>query len=139
MVGAITIKNPDMDKDLKMRILIISDGKYGDRAIEVIKKKFSLAKLLVIKEEDPAIFLDDFILEDDTKMAIENADLLILYVRHPDVVSEICDYQKPTILPIHFGKGFFNQVSSVNPRVVQPLSMCNALPDTGIEPIDNFF
>ena len=71
--------------------------------------------------------------------AIERADLLILYVRHPDVVSEICMRQKPTILPIHFGEGFFNQIKASNPKIVQPISMCNVLPNIGISEIDNFF
>jgi hypothetical protein len=85
------------------------------------------------------MFLDEIFLEREVENAIENADLLILYVRHPDVVSEICTHQKPTILPIHFGVGYFNQVKSLNSRVVQPSSMCNSLPEYGIKEIDEFF
>lgn len=124
---------------IRMKILIITDGKYGDRAIKVVQKKFPGAERLIIREENPTMFLDEVFLEREVENAIENADLLILYVRHPDVVSEICMRQKPTILPVHFGEGFFNQVKASNPKVVQPLSMCNALPNTGIEEIDNFF
>ena len=122
-----------------MKILIISDGKYGDRAIKVVQKKFPSAEFLIIREENPTMFLDEVIFDDDVENAIERADLLILYVRHPDVVFEICMRQKPTILPVHFGEGFFNQVKTSNPRVVQPISMCNALPNTGIHEFDNFF
>lgn len=85
------------------------------------------------------MFLDELFLPDDIEAAIKDADLLILYVRHPDVVAEICDRQKPTILPINFGQGFLNQVKASNPNVVQPISMCNATPDTGIKEIDEYF
>ena len=84
------------------------------------------------------MFLDEVYLEKNVETAIERANLLILYVRHPDVVAEICMYQKATILPIHFGEGFFNQIKASNPKVVQPLSMCNAHPNTGINEIDSF-
>lgn len=122
-----------------MNVLIISDGKYGDRAIKIVQQKFPSAEILIIKEENPTIFLDEVFLEKEVENAIENADLLILYVRHPDVVYEICMRQKPTILPVHFGEGFFNQVKASNPKVIQPISMCNALPNTGINEIDEFF
>ena len=85
------------------------------------------------------MFLDEVFLPDDIELAIKNADLLILYIRHPDVVAEICDRQKPTVLPINFGQGFLNQVKSSNPNIVQPISMCNATSDTGIKEIDEYF
>jgi len=128
-----------MKCEFKLKILIISDGKYGDRAIKIVQRKFPTAEFLIIREENPTTFMDDVFLDSGVENAIESADLLILYVRHPDVVSEICMYQKPTILPVHFGVGFFNQVIASNPNAVQPITMCNALPNTGIKEIDNFF
>jgi hypothetical protein len=122
-----------------MRILIFSDGKYGDRAIEVVKKRFPKTELVLLEEQDPTLFLDEVILNDKVEIAIKNADLLILYLRHPDVVAEICDRQIPTILPVQFGEGFYNQVKNSNPNIVQPISMCNAFPNTGISVIDDFF
>ncbi len=122
-----------------MKILIFSDGKYGDRAIKVIQKKFPSAEFILLEEQDPTMFLDEVFLKPEVENAIEKADLMILYIRHPDVVAEICSRQKPIILPIHFGDGFFRQVKSENPKVIQPISMCNALPNTGIEEIDEFF
>jgi len=126
-------------KGFDLKVLIISDGKYGDRAIKVVQKKFPSAELIIIREENPMMFLDEVNLDKDVENAIEHADLLILYVRHPDVVTEICMRQKPTILPVHFGIGFFNDVKASNPRIAQPISMCNALPNMGISEIDNFF
>lgn len=122
-----------------MKVLILSDGKYGDRAIKVVQKKFPDAEFLLIREENPMVFIDEVFLENEIESAIDIADLLILYIRHPDVVAEICMRQKPTILPVHFGEGFLNQVKALNPKVIQPISMCNALPNTGISELDEFF
>ncbi|MGQ4874045.1 MAG: DUF166 family protein [Promethearchaeia archaeon] len=122
-----------------MKILILSDGKYGDRAAEIIKQKFPKTKLIVLKEEDPSIFLDEVELDDYVEEEIQNADLLITYVRHPDIVAEICERKKPTIIPINFGEGFLRQVREINPKIVMPIAMCNAFPDTGIKEIDDYF
>jgi len=122
-----------------MKILIISDGKYGDRAIKIVQKKFPDAEFLIIREENPMVFMDEVSLENELETAIEHANLLILYIRHPDVVAEICMRQKPTILPVHFGEGYLNQIKALNPKVIQPISMCNALPNTGISELDEFF
>jgi len=121
-----------------IKIIVLSDGKYGDRAITVIKKKFPDAELIILKEEDPTMFLDEVDLEPFVEDAIKKADLLIPYVRHPDVVYEIVSRGKPTILPINLGLGFLNQVSEVNSNIIMPISMCNALSDTGIEVIDKY-
>ncbi len=123
----------------KIKIVIFSDGKYGDRAVEVVKKRFPETELVLLEEQDPTMFLDEFLLSDKVETVIQNADILILYLRHPDVVAEICDRQIPTILPVHFGEGFYNQVKRSNPNVVLPISMCNALPNTGISVIDEFY
>jgi len=121
-----------------MKIVILSDGKYGDRAANVIKTKFPSTILKVLEERDPTMFLDEVFLREDVETAIEDANLLILYIRHPDVVAEICERQKPTILSIHLGQGFLRQVINFNPKVIMPSSMCNASPDTGIEEIDEY-
>ena len=121
-----------------IKIILFSDGKYGDRAITVIQKKFPETEIIILKEEDPTIFLDDVGLEDNVEQAIERADLLILYVRHPDVVYEICSRGKPTILAINLGLGFLNQLKDENSKILMPISMCNALPDTGIEEVDKY-
>ncbi|TFG09664.1 MAG: hypothetical protein EU535_08875, partial [Promethearchaeota archaeon] len=105
----------------------------------MVKTKYPETELLILEEHDPTMFLDDVELPEEVEKAIQNADLLISYIRHPDVVFEICDRQKPTILAINFGQGFLNQVKSSNPKVVQPISMCNSTPDTGIEEIDEYF
>jgi len=124
---------------ISIKIAILSDGKYGDRAVNVIKKKIPDTELIILEERDASEIIDEVFLEDTIERSIKEADLLILYVRHPDVVYEICSRQKPTILAIDFGQGFLKQVQEINPRIVMPISMCNALPDTDIDFIDEYF
>ena len=74
-----------------MNIVILNDGNYGDRAAIVVKKIFPSTILKVLEERDPTMFLDEVALAEDVEIAIKNADLLILYVRHPDVVAEMVE------------------------------------------------
>lgn len=120
-------------------ILILSDGKYGDRAAKVIQKKLPNTTMVILEERDPQEFIDEVLLEESVEIAINKADLLIIYIRHPDVVQEICDRNKPSILAIDFGEGFLRQVKEINSKVVMPTAMCNFFPDTGITEIDNYF
>ena len=71
--------------------------------------------------------------------SIEEADLLIIYVRHPDVVAEICYRKKPTILAVDFGEGFLRQQKEDNPSIVMPTSMCSIPSKAGITEIDEYF
>ena len=124
---------------LEIKIVILSDGKYGDRAAKVIADRVPDTKLIIIDEMDPHIFLDEYTLEIELEKEISEADLLISYVRHPDVVAEICDRQKPTILAVDFGEGFYRQVKSSNDRVIMPTAMCNPPKNTNIDEIDDYF
>ena len=120
-------------------ILILSDGKYGDRAVKVIQKKFPNTTMVTLEERDPQEFIDEVILKESVEIAISKANLLIIYIRHPDIVQEICDRNKPSILAVDFGEGFLRQVKEINSKVVMPTAMCNSFPDTGIKEIDNYF
>ncbi len=117
----------------------MSDGKYGDRAAKVIKKKFNDTKILTIQERNPAEIIDDVDLGEEVENNIVQADLLIIYVRHPDVVAEICYRKKPTILAVDFGEGFLRQQKEVNPTILMPTSMCSIPNITGINEIDEYF
>ncbi|MHA1315199.1 MAG: DUF166 family protein [Candidatus Helarchaeota archaeon] len=121
-----------------MKIRILTDGKYGDRAEVFIKKKYPETKLVIIEGFEDAGLLDEVELDETVEKEIEEADLLISYVRHPDVVFEICDRGKPIIVAINFGEGFLRQVREENPKVIMPPSMCSLLPDTGVQEFDEF-
>ncbi|MFW9951012.1 MAG: DUF166 family protein [Candidatus Thorarchaeota archaeon] len=122
-----------------IKILILSDGKYGDRATKVIQKKFINTKIITIQERNPTEVIDELDLGENVNREIEHADLLIVYVRHPDVVAEICYYKKPTILAVDFGEGFLRQQKEENPNIVMPTSMCSIPSNTGINEIDEYF
>ncbi len=124
---------------IDFKILILSDGKYGDRAASVIKKKFNDTKIITLKERNPAEFIDDVDLGEEVEKDIDHADLLIIYIRHPDVVAEICYRKKPTILAVDFGEGFLRQQKEDNPTIIMPTSMCSITSKTGISEIDEYF
>ena len=76
---------------------------------------------------------------EEVERDIDNADLLIIYVRHPDVVAEICYRKKPTILAVDFGEGFLRQQKEDNPTIIMPPSMCSIPSQTGVSEIDEYF
>ena len=119
-----------MKKDLI--IGIISDGKYGERAYANIKKKFE-AKWILVPEIPPNVMLDD-----EIDLDIPECDLYISYVRHPDVILELAELQKPLILGVLPGVGLFRQAKSVNPDVIHAPTMCSLENNTGIPEIDYF-
>ena len=121
-----------------MKILILSDGKYGDRAVEVVKTEFPETKMIIIEEMNPRELIDEYEFPEEIENEIKNSDLLVSYVRHPDVVSELCYYEKPVILGIYFGEGFLNQIRQDNPYVEMPSSMCHLLPNTQSPEINEF-
>lgn len=124
---------------IEFKILILSDGKYGDRAAKVIKKKFNDTKIITIQERNPAEIIDDVVLGEEVERDIVSADLLIIYVRHPDVVAEICYRKKPTILAVDFGEGFLRQQKEDNPNILIPTSMCSIPSNSGNNEIDEYF
>lgn len=122
-----------------MNILVISDGKYGDRAADVISKKFPTTEFILIQERNVHMLIDHPTLSKELIEKIKWADLLIIYVRHPDVVMKILEYKNPAVIAVDFGKGFLKQARTVNPQVVMPEAMCNVQPNTGIREIDEYF
>ncbi len=77
-----------------MKIGIVSDGKFGDRAYDVIREKFPTEWIM-------APFPQSMI-ADDLELSLPECDLYISYVRHPDVALAIIEKQKPVILGDQF-------------------------------------
>ncbi len=100
-----------------MKIGIVSDGKFGDRAFEIIREKFPTEWIM-------APFPQSMI-ADDLELALPECDLYISYVRHPDVALAIIEKQKPVILGVSFGPGFLRQAKAINENIVAPLTMCS--------------
>jgi hypothetical protein len=115
-----------------MKVGIISDGQYGERAFQAIKQVFDTTWILV--PDIPATTM----LDDDLKLDIPECDLYLSYVRHPDIILMLAGLNKPLILGVQPGKGLLRQARSTNTRVVGPRTMCSLEPDTGIPEIDDF-
>lgn len=116
----------------KMSIGLITDGKYGERAYENFKKIFP-TKWIEVPDIPSTVMLDEgFDLE------IPDCDLYVSYVRHPDIILELAELQKPLILGITPGIGLLKQAQEINPKVVGPRTMCSLTSDTGIPEVDKF-
>ena len=110
-----------------MKIGIVSDGKFGDRAYEIIREKFPTEWIM-------APFPSGMMV-DDIELTLPDCDLYISYVRHPDVALAIIDKQKPVILGVSFGPGFLRQAKGINENIVAPPTMCSLEDNTWVPEI----
>lgn len=113
-----------------MKIGIVSDGKFGDRAYEIIREKFPTEWIM-------APFPSGMMV-DDIELTLPECDLYISYVRHPDVALALIDKQKPVILGVSFGPGFLRQAKDINENVVAPPTMCSLEDNTWVPAINEF-
>ena len=113
-----------------MKIGIISDGKFGDRAYEIIREKFPTEWILITPPQ--GMFVDDF------ELTLPVCDLYISYVRHPDVALAIIEKQKPVILGVSFGPGFLRQAKEINENIIAPPTMCSLEDNTWVPSINEF-
>ena len=113
-----------------MKIGIVSDGKFGDRAFEIIKERFPTEWI--------AAPFPSGMMVDDIELALPECDLYISYVRHPDVALAIIDRQKPVILGVSFGPGFLRQAKGINENIVAPPTMCSLEDNTWVPAINEF-
>lgn len=113
-----------------MKIGIVSDGKFGDRAFEVIREKFPVEWILVPFIRSPVV--------DDLELTLPECDLYISFVRHPDVALAIIGKHKPVILGVSFGPGFIRQAKAINEDVIAPPTMCSIEDNTWVPEINEF-
>lgn len=116
----------------KLKVGVISDGKYGERAYANISKKFN-TKWILVPEIPSNIMLDE-----DLDLDIPECDLYISYVRHPDIILQLAELQKPLVLGVLPGIRLYNQAKNINSRVVHAPTMCSLENNNGIPEIDNF-
>ncbi|BBL61019.1 hypothetical protein MARBORIA2_06330 [Methanobrevibacter arboriphilus] len=107
-------------------VVILTDGPYGDRAYDTIKEEF-VADFIQL-EPPSGMFLDDEIeLPKDAALKIENANIIISYISHPDLALDIvyrfADKVDWIIVASWKGDGFKNQLESKN-NVSCPYIMC---------------
>ena len=113
-----------------MKIGIVSDGKFGDRAFEIIKERFPTEWI--------AAPFPMAMVADEIELALPACDLYISYVRHPDVALAVIDAQKPVILGVSFGPGFLRQAKEINENIVAPSTMCSLEDTTWVPEINEF-
>ena len=113
-----------------MKIGIVSDGKFGDRAFEVIRERFPTEWIMAPFPGSP--------IADDVELNLPECDLYISYVRHPDVALAIIEKQKPVILGVSFGVGFLRQAKGINENIVAPVTMCSLEDNTWVPEINEF-
>jgi hypothetical protein len=113
-----------------MKIGIVSDGKFGDRAFEIIRKRFPTEWIMVPFPQSMVV--------DDLELTLPECDLYISYVRHPDVALAIIGKQKPVILGVSFGPGFLRQAKGINENIVAPVTMCSLEDDTWVPEINEY-
>jgi len=122
----------NMQKINNLRVGVISDGKYGERAFENIKKTFT-AKWILVPDIEP-----NLVIEDNLNLNIPECDIYISYVRHPDIILQIAELKKPLILGILPGYGLYQQTLTINEQVIHAPTMCSLESNTGIPEVDYF-
>lgn len=113
-----------------MKIGIVSDGKFGDRACEIIRKRFPAEWIMAPFPQSMVV--------DDLELVLPECDLYLSYVRHPDVALAVIEKQKPVILGVSFGPGFLRQAKAINENIVAPVTMCSLEDNTWVPEINEF-
>jgi hypothetical protein len=113
-----------------MDILIVSEGKYGDRAVKTIGKKFNCNFLKINYTGD----FEDIEIDKNQLKEIEKYDLIITYIINPDLtyalINEIYNINKRlnknifVIVGAWSGEGFKKQLESFG-NVICPDLMCS--------------
>jgi hypothetical protein len=121
-----------------LKVVIVTDGPYGDRAYEHISEEFDTE---FIELEQPAsMFADDIEIPEEAVKKIQGSDLLITYTLHPDLTLDLVelfhDKVKWIIVAAWRGEGFKNQVERFG-NVTCPENMCD-LQENGNPVFDKF-
>jgi hypothetical protein len=121
-----------------LKVLIATDGPYGERAYEYISKEFDTEFIQLV--QPTSMFMDDIDIPESDLKQLENADLLITYTLHPDITLDLVemlhDKVEWIIVAAWRGEGFKNQVERFG-NVTCPENMCD-LEENGNPVFDEF-
>ncbi len=121
-----------------LKVAIVTDGPYGDRAFDNIKNEFDTT--FIELEQPKSMFMDDIELPKRKINQIEDVNILITYTTHPDLTLELverfADNVDWIIVAAWKGDGFKNQLESYN-NVICPYIMCE-LEENGDPIFDKF-
>jgi hypothetical protein len=121
-----------------LKVVIVTDGPYGDRAFETMNEMFNTA--FIELEQPSSMFLDEIDIPEGDLKLLENANILITYTTHPDLTLELVEnlHSKVDwiIVAAWKGDGFKNQLES-HGNVTCPYIMCE-LEENGNSIFDEF-
>jgi len=121
-----------------LKVVIVTDGNYGDRTYNIICKKFD-CEFIEIEQPD-GMFIEDVEIPSDAMKMLETADLIISYILHPDLVLELVEQLHDKvgwiIVGAWKGEGFKNQLEQYE-NVSCPENMCD-LEENGDSVFDEF-
>lgn len=121
-----------------LKIAIISDGPYGERAYATIKEEFEC--IFLVMEPPESIFADEIEIPSETLEKLAETDIILTYVLHPDLTLDLVDalHNKVEwiIVGAWRGEGFKNQLEGYG-NVSCPENMCD-LTENGNKFFDEF-
>ncbi|MCZ3367176.1 MULTISPECIES: DUF166 domain-containing protein [Methanobacterium] len=121
-----------------LKVVIATDGPYGERAFENIKKDFDTE--FIELEQPTSMFMDEIDIPADALAKIKQANILITYTQHPDLTLDLVDMVNKDvdyiIVAAWKGEGFKNQLEGYE-NVTCPYIMCE-LEENGNEMFDEF-
>lgn len=121
-----------------VRVAIVTDGPYGERAHENIGEEFETD--FIELQAPSGIFADEVEIPEEKIEQIVSADIVITYILHPDLTLELVDRIHNQvdwiIVGAWRGEGFRNQLLGYG-NVTAPENMCD-LEENGNPSFDEF-
>jgi len=121
-----------------LKVVIVTDGPYGERAYEYISKEFDTEFIQL--EQPTSVFADHTEIPEDALKQMESADILITYTLHSDLTLDLVemlhDKLEGIIVAAWRGEGFKNQLERFG-NVTCPENMCD-LQENGNPVFDEF-
>lgn len=121
-----------------LKVIIITDGSYGERTYETIKDDFSVDFIEI--EPPVSTFMDEIEIPEEVIGKIKGADIFITYTLHPDLTLDLVEMVHNqvgwVIVAAWRGEGFKNQLESLG-NVTCPENMCD-LEENGNPVFDEF-
>ena len=121
-----------------LKVVIVTDGPYGDRAYETIQMEFD-AEFIEL-EKPSSMFMDELEIPENLLKTIKESNILITYTTHPDVTLDLIHMINKDvdwiIVAAWNGEGFKNQLEKYG-NVTCPYIMCE-LEENGNPAFDEF-
>jgi len=122
-----------------MKVAVVSDGPFGERAFETIKKEFE-CEYIILNISKPASIDELTEIPKEQLEKINGADIVVTYTLNPDLtidlIEQIHENVEYVIVGAWKGKGLKNQLESFG-NVICPEIMCE-LVENGNLAFDKF-